>query len=299
MTSRLVDAYLAWLKLTGSRPMTVKARAQVVRAFARSVAPVDVAQVTRLHVEVFLGQDHLSPQSRETYRAALRGFYRWALEHEYVAQDRTAKVAKVKVPRGVPRPISEPDLLRAVEQADVRMRAWLLLMALAGLRCIEVAGLRPADLVQGPSGTLLHLRECKGGGTARVPAHPLILRALEHVPQRNELWWQVNAGTLSTQVNRYLRSVGITSTAHSLRHFAGTSWYRASGHDLLATAALLRHANVNTTQIYARIDDERPTEVVHAVGLTGLPHEDPPPPSHGAPPALRLVRPTDIMGAGA
>jgi integrase/recombinase XerC len=215
------------------------------------------------------------------------------VEGEYLTSDPTAKVPAIRVPAGVPRPIPEGDLIRAVEQADVRMRAWLLLMALAGLRCVEVAGLRPADLVPGPSGVLLYLPECKGGGTARVPAHPLILRALEQVPIRNEAWWELTAGSLSASVNRYLRSVGVRSTAHSLRHFAGTSWYRASGHDLLATATLLQHVNVNTTQVYARIDDERPTEVVHAVGLAGIPVEPTcPPPGPDGPggSGLRLVR---------
>jgi len=71
-------------------------------------------------------------------------------------------------------------------------------------------------------------------------------------------------------VSRYLRSIGVDATAHTLRHYAGTTWYRASGHDLLTTAALLRHKDVSTTQVYARVDDERPTEVVHAVGLGNL-----------------------------
>ncbi len=301
MSAGLVDAYVAWLKMTGFRPASVEARGICLRGFEVFIAPRDMSTATRLDVEAYLGRD-LKPESRRTYLAALKSFYGWAVEGEYLSSDPTAKVARIRVPRKVPRPMPEPDLLLAVVRADSRMRAWLLLMALAGLRCIEVAGLRPQDLVPGPSGTLLHLRECKGGGTARVPAHPLILRALEHVPIRDDLWWEMKPATLSAAVNRYLRSVGVTSTAHSLRHFAGTSWYRASGHDLLATAALLRHANVNTTQIYARLDDERPTAVVNAVGLTGIPHEDPPPvppspPAHRPAegerlaPVLRLVRP--------
>lgn len=54
---------------------------------------------------------------------------------------------------------------------------------------------------------------------------------------------------------------------HRLRHFAGTAFYKASGHDLLATARLLRHSKVDTTMIYAQLDPTRPTEVVNAVPL--------------------------------
>ncbi len=70
---------------------------------------------------------------------------------------------------------------------------------------------------------------------------------------------------MSLIVGTHLKSCGVNASAHQLRHFAGTSWYRASGHDLLTTATLLRHANVQTTQRYAQLDPTRPTEVVNAV----------------------------------
>lgn len=165
----------------------------------------------------------------------------------------------------MPRPIGTADLERALALADRRMRAWLLLMALAGLRCMEVSGLRPVDLLTADTGTLLFLQEAKGGGTATVPAHPSILDALAVLPIRNGLWWQVTPGTLSAQVNRHLRGSGVQATGHQLRHFAGTSWYRASGHDLLATATLLRHTDVQTSTIYAQLDPVRPSAVVNAV----------------------------------
>jgi integrase len=66
---------------------------------------------------------------------------------------------------------------------------------------------------------------------------------------------------------RFTWRSSIPATAHRLRHFAGTAWYRVSGHDLLTTAALLRHANVATSQIYVQTDTTRPAEVVDAVTL--------------------------------
>jgi integrase len=117
------------------------------------------------------------------------------------------------------------------------------------------------------AGPLLYLADTKGGGTATVPAHPAVVEALAVVPIRNGLWWTVTAGTLSAQTNRHLRASGVAATAHQLRHWAGTSWYRASGHDLLITAALMRHVSVDTTMIYAKLDPTRPAEVARAVDL--------------------------------
>jgi integrase/recombinase XerD len=269
LSAGLVEAYLSRLALAGFRPQTLKARKVCLSGFATSLAPRGLSEATRLDVEAYIGRD-LKPATRRAYRDHLNSFYRWALEEEYVPVNPVAKLPPVRVPDNVPRPISEDDLLTALAGADARTRAWLVLMALGGLRCIEVAHLRPQDLVPGGAGTLLYLRECKGGGQAHVPAHPLILRALDDVPIRNGLWWSITPKNLSTTLNRYLRSVGLSATAHQLRHYAGTNWYRASGHDLLTTAALLRHRNVKTTMVYAALDPTRPAEVVNAVELPGV-----------------------------
>lgn len=260
----MIAAYRARLVLSGARPSTVTAKLTCLRAFSAHAAPRGLEGATRFDVETYLARP-LAPESRRAYRSTLRGFYSWAFEEGLIPEDPTDKLPPIRVPKGAPRPISEGDLAAALTSADPRMRAWLLLMALGGLRCLEVSALRPADVTEVEGGHLLFLRECKGGGTALQPCHPLILEALAVLPVRNSLWWSCNRVTISSQVSTYLHSVGVDATAHRLRHFAGTSWYRASGHDLLVTARLLRHANVATSQIYAEVDPVRPAEVVNLV----------------------------------
>lgn len=262
----LIAVHTAHLRLASYRPSTVKARTTVLTAFSTHVEAhqATLATATRLHAESYLGRD-LAPESRRTYVAHLRGFYRWALDEGYATVDPTAKLPAVRVPRAVPRPIPTDDLRRAVASADPRMRAWLLLMSLAGLRCLEVAGLRPEDVSVTADGPLLFLRECKGGGTGVVPAHPAVTAALTSLPIRNGAWWDVTPHYVSSQVGAYLRATGVPGTAHRLRHSAGTEFYRASGYDLLATAQLLRHASVSSTQTYAQVAVERPMAVVRAM----------------------------------
>ena len=100
-----------------------------------------------------------------------------------------------------------------------------------------------------------------------MPAHSAVLSALVQLPARDGLWWECSARHVSTEVGAFLRAVGIDATAHRLRHYAGTAWYEASGHDLLTTARLLRHASVTTTQVYAQLSPTRPAEVVDLVEL--------------------------------
>lgn len=259
----LIAAHTAHLRLAAYRPSSVKARTSVLTAYTKTLEAhqVTLTSAGRLHVEAFLGRD-LAPESRRAYLGHLRGFYRWAVEEEYTPTDPTTKLAPVRVPRGLPRPVSDHDLRKAVSNADPRMRSWLLLMALAGLRCLEVAALRPEDLSETEHGPLLYLRCVKGGGTGVVPAHAEVKAALLQLPVRDGRWWDVTPRYVSSTVGVYLRSVGVSATAHRLRHAAGTEFYRASGHDLLTTAALLRHVSVNTTQVYARVNAERPSQVV-------------------------------------
>jgi integrase len=261
-----VTSYCNRLRLAGLRPKTVREREQVLSAFAATLEPRQLTDASRLDVEAYLSRP-LAPESRRTYRSHLRAFYRWCVEEGLLHDDPTARIPPVRVKRGVPRPIADDALMLAVDLADRRMRAWLLLMALAGLRCLEVAGLRPDDVLETRSGPILYLRETKGGGTATVPAHPAVVEALAVLPIRNGLWWSVTPGTLSAAVNRHLRASGAPATAHQLRHWAGTSWFRASGHDLLTTATLMRHSSVDTTTVYARLDPRRPAEVARAVSL--------------------------------
>ena len=262
----MLHDHLAYLTLAGLRPRSIRSRREVVTAFAAHIKPRSLRSANRRDVEGFLSRN-LSASSRRTYLGHLRSFYRWAVEEELLQDDPTAKVRRVAVKPGTPRPLNTDQLALAIDNAPPRMRCWLLLMSLGGLRCLEVSALRPCDIIDADGTVLLYLRECKGGGTATVPAHPAILDALSALPIRDELWWRVTANTVSTEVSRYLHSVGLDATAHRLRHSFATQAYRVSGADLLTTSRLLRHASVATSQVYAAIDPARPAEVVRLIPL--------------------------------
>jgi len=260
-----IQAHLASITLAGHRPASVNVRGKVLRDFASGISDGrGLHEATRSDIELFLARP-LKPASRRAYLAHLRGYFRWALEMELVTVDPTARIPRIKVPRGVPRPVGHADLTKALTCAPPVMRAWVLLMALGGLRCCEVARLRPCDLIEVEGTRLLYLRETKGGGTATVPAHPAVVEALLALRIEDDLWWSCRPAQVSRAVACHLRGVGIDATGHQLRHTAGTAFYRASGHDLLVTAALLRHASVANAQIYAELDPRRAAEVVGLV----------------------------------
>jgi integrase/recombinase XerC len=254
-----VRTYLTRLTLAGFRPQTVQVRGIVLKSFARTVPSIVWAE--RADIETFLARP-LAPASRRAYASHLRSFYRYLIDEELRSDDPTERLPHFRVPKALPRPLPVADLALALDRADPRMAAWLLCMSLAGLRCVEVAALRPADLLITDRGSLLHLREVKGGGEGFMPAHPAVVAALERLPVRGGTWWNVSARTVSNAVGVHLRSLGIDATAHQLRHRFGTDAFEVSGRDLLATKAVLRHRTVGTVEVYAEINPNRPAEVV-------------------------------------
>lgn len=169
--------------------------------------------------------------------------------------DPTARIARPRVDRRLPRPIGGPDLRAAMAAAGPMLRAWLTLGALQGFRCKEIAGLRVEDLVL--DGDPLLVVSCPKGHRQRsVPLHPDVVAALDAYGLPRSGFVFLNGGVRFTpyQVsrvgNRFLRTVGVAATMHQLRHWFGTSTYRATK-DLLLVQNLLGHASPVTTAVYA------------------------------------------------
>lgn len=262
----LIDSHLSFLRFINRRPATVRARADVLNAFSNYLQARPLPCATRSDVLGYLGRDHLEPASRSAYLSHLRGFYLWALDEHLVDADPTYRIPHPRVPKRVPRPFELDTVAFAVSCAPPRTKTWLLLMFLAGLRAMEVAGLRPDDVILAPT-PILYLRERKGGDSGTVPAHPMVLDALAALPVRAGRWWNVSPRRVTVVVSEFLRSIEVEGTGHRFRHSAGTTWYEVSDHDVIAVQRLLGHALLTSTMIYVDVAPTRPAEVVAAVNL--------------------------------
>lgn len=100
VVSPMLDSYLARLTLAGYRPRTISARRCVLKAFARSILPRELAEATRGDAEAFLSGS-LRPESRRCYRAHLRAFFMWAAEEELIPADPTVRIPRSVSPVGL------------------------------------------------------------------------------------------------------------------------------------------------------------------------------------------------------
>jgi integrase/recombinase XerC len=198
----------------------------------------------------------------------LSGFYRWCVEHEELLGSNPARrLVLPKQVAGLPRPISEERLARAVSEAPEPVRAWLIVAGWCGLRCGEIAALHEHDVDL--DALTLTVRDGKGGRPRVQPMPPVVVDALDpHLghgylwPRRDPPPGPISANDLSHVANDFLRRLGIPDTLHSLRHRYASEVYRASGFDLIATQRLLGHRSIVSTTIYAQA---QPNATLHDV----------------------------------
>ena len=252
----LITEWLDWLASGSTAASTIRARRYALRAFAREY---DLTTATPDNVTEYLGRPCRGPNGRKSVLATLRSFYRWALARGFVEQDPTRLARTIRVPVGVPKPVPEVVLARAIGRADPQTRLMLLLGAYAGLRRAEIASLHSDDV----SDTGLIITG-KGGRMRRIPIHPRLATELGFTgwvfPSPVRHGYHVGPSYVADRVEAVLEGW----TCHSLRHRFATCAYRAT-RDIRAVQELLGHSSPTTTAKYVLIDEDAKEAAVLAV----------------------------------
>lgn len=219
--------------------------------------------------------------------AAIRMLHRFLATEEYRPDDPSARLDGVRVPSGIPKPLSEEQiasLLDAVigeEPIHRRDRALLELLYATGARVSEVVGLSMGAIDFDESLVRVY---GKGGKERIVPFGSAAGLALDDwfgpsgrarlVPDRwkrrddaEAMFLNQRGGRLSRQgawliIKKYGERAGITDhlSPHVLRHSCATHLLD-HGADLRIVQEMLGHASISTTQIYTRVSQERLWEV--------------------------------------
>jgi integrase/recombinase XerD len=261
-------AYAAWLETRGRTLHTV--------------APGDV--------EAYLGvrRAQAAPASVARQLAAIRMLHRFLVDEGQRADDPTADLDGIRVPAGLPKPLSEAQvtsLLDAVTGHDpvaLRDRAMLELLYATGARIGEVCGLSIGDIDLDHRSARLY---GKGSKERLVPVGRPAVAALRewlgeggrrHLePLRwarrgdaEAIFLNQRGARLSRQsawaiVKEHGRAAGIPAahlSPHVLRHSCATHLLD-HGADLRIVQELLGHASVSTTQLYTKVSQERLMQV--------------------------------------
>ncbi len=271
MPSRHLARHLEWCHQRNLRTSYVDTRRRTVHQLARELGcQVEFATETDFAEWYEQLSARLTPEARGVYLSHVQQYFRWLIRNELVEKDPTVRLVRPRTRPGVPRPMNDQELARAIRTAPARVKPWLLLQALGGLRAIEVANLRvnDIDLKQG-----LLVVNGKGGKQRLVPIHPLVRECLLPLMERRGFlfshWSGQGAPTahnVSYAVNHHLRRQGISSTAHSARHWFLTNIYRLSK-DIRLTQELAGHSSPTTTARYAAWSPDKAAGTVNGLQL--------------------------------
>jgi integrase/recombinase XerD len=215
--------------------------------------------------------------------SALRRFYRFAVREGLRGDDPAAFLERPRIPRSLPKSLSEAEVEALLAAPDVetdaglRDRAMLETLYASGLRVSELVGLKPAQvsldmgvvrvLGKGAKERLTPLGEEAVAWIGRyvASARPALLAGRKS----DALFVTARGGPMTRQgfwalVKRHARKAGIARaiSPHTLRHAFATHLIN-HGADLRVVQLLLGHADISTTQIYTHVARER-LKALHA-----------------------------------
>ena len=283
-----VEEYLTWLSAErGRSPNTLSAYRGDLMNYCNWLDSRGrhVLVVTSADIDAFIGARRSSgtaASSLARQMAAVRNFHRFMVAEGQRVDDPSADTDGVKVPAGIPKPLTEEQvesLLGAVIGNDpmaLRDRALLELLYATGARISELCGLSIGDLDLDAAMVRLY---GKGSKERLVPvgrhARDAVDEWMRHgrgsfEPKRwarrgdaDAVFLNQRGGRLARQaayaiVTRHGDRAGLTGhlSPHVLRHSCATHMLD-HGADLRIVQEMLGHASISTTQVYTRVSQER------------------------------------------
>lgn len=244
-----------------------------------------LASVDRAALDRFVQQRRAggsAPSSVARQLAAVRMLHRFMAEEGVRADDPTADVEGVRVPAGIPHPLSEAevgtliDAVTGTDPASLRDRALLEFLYATGARISEACGLNLADLDRDHRVVRLFGKGAKErvvpfGRTAAAAVDVWLVEGREHLePARwarrgdqEAVFLNTRGARLSRQaawavVRKYGERTGLADklSPHVLRHSCATHLLD-HGADLRIVQEMLGHASISTTQVYTKVSQER------------------------------------------
>ena len=290
---REIKDFLLWLRVErGRAESTVSAYERDLRnyLFWLEEQGERIGDVQESSIIVYLRELQSSGKAASTVAramAAVRSFHRFLAVENFRSDDPAKNVELPRVPRGLPKPISEKEvseLLFAIDDegaAGKRDKAMMEILYGTGARISEVVSLSISDLDL--SEKLLKVLG-KGNKERIVPlgryAETALMRWLspdgrgklepERWASRDDseaLFLNRQGRRLSRQGGwgigkKYGRKVGLGAqlSPHTLRHSCATHMLE-HGADIRTVQELLGHASISTTQIYTHVSRDQLIEV--------------------------------------
>jgi site-specific recombinase XerD len=274
---RVIDAFLDWRQLErDATPRSIDSYRRVLTKLAEDYPEVDLRALTTQDLRSFLGRwRDKSPATRSNIVSVLHSFFGWAESEDIIDVDPSRKIRRPpKRKPDIYRPsLEELSAVRAAARGSERPS--ILLMEGVGLRRAEVLGCRwgHLDLTRGRVRVLRKGQHWQSVPLAADVLDELRRSFLELQPELDDHVFTVEVEQWVSAFERQRRRLdpkrpasgqalmrmlwrvcaraGVRKLSpHQLRHGFANRLLRESGHNVVATQALMGHKRPDTTQQY-------------------------------------------------
>ena len=284
-----VEEFLSWMVTERGRSAnTLSAYRRDITGYCSWLAAhqATLQNVDRTLLDAFVGERRAAGGAASSVArqvAAIRMLHRFLAEEGIRRDDPTADIEGIRVPAGIPHPLSEDEVLALLaapatnEPVGLRDRALLEFLYATGARISEACGLSLGDFDHEEQLVRLFGKGSKerivpyGRHAAAALAEWLGPSGRPHLqPDRwarrdaaEAVFLNQRGARLSRQaawamVKKYGDRIGLANklSPHVLRHSCATHLLD-HGADLRIVQELLGHASISTTQVYTRVSQER------------------------------------------
>ena len=276
-----VDSYLQFLLVTrGLSENTLTSYETDLRTFLlfledKSFNVEDVTDQSIFLYIMHLRRNGLNSRSLARHLSALRGFFRYCFDENYLNANPVQYLENPKLPKTLPDVLTVEEVQVILEQPDMtkklgfRDRAILELLYASGLRVTECVTLKPVD-IDLQSG-LLRVHG-KGSKDRIVPVHNAAMQILQlymrdwrplFAPVQDYVFLNRSGNGLTRQaiwklVQRYVLKAEVYKSVspHTFRHSFATHLLDG-GADLRTVQLLLGHTDISATEIYTHVQADR------------------------------------------
>ncbi|MFT3903885.1 MAG: site-specific integrase [Niabella sp.] len=217
----------------------------------------------------------LSQNSASTYFSVFKAALKQAFIDGYFTTDISAKI------KGIPSEESRREYLTIDElntlvatpcENNVLKRA-ALFSALTGLRHSDIQKLKWNEISVENNQPRINFTQKKTKGVEYMPISQQALEICGEPKSPNDLVFEnlTNAAWINRPLKNWVAKAGIHKniTFHCFRHTFATLQL-SNGTDIYTVSKMLGHTNVKTTQVYAKVIDEKKNKAAEAIQLKAL-----------------------------
>lgn len=267
----VIRKFFFYQKNNGSAESTAKTYREILEGIPHQ--EIDIEKFSGENIQEFLsGFRHFSVSSRNQKRAALRSFFKWAIQNECISKDPTRLIRFEKSPAKEAKFLNLDQVhnLLSLTRENPRDHLIFVLLLSTGMRLNEKLTLNCGDVRIRES--FLVIGKMRKSRRVFIPPHiqGLIQEHLEGKNDDSPLFQGREGRRLSgywveSLFRQYQEKAGLEGfTPHSLRHTFASHLY-AKTKELLLVSQLLGHSNIQTIMRYSHLTDARKREAVQDI----------------------------------